>query len=211
MSLFPVFSFGETGIERRETKPMTNITQDDAVLAAKITAAIKEVDAATVTRNEKALAAGRLLVEAHKRHPTEKAFKEFLLLAGGVQIRRAQDLIALALGRKDFEQRQIENAAAQQRHRDKLKAEKIEREKEKAALPKPDPKPDPKPEPAKPEPGDGDALRNARWRERSAASLREFEAACRSYLPHLTEPDLSKAKAYFSKGKWKRKTNREAA
>ena len=36
--------------------------QDDAKLAAKIVVAIKEVDAATATRNEKALVAGRLLV-----------------------------------------------------------------------------------------------------------------------------------------------------
>jgi hypothetical protein len=136
--------------------------QTDTELAAKIVDAMKEVDAATATRNEKAVAAGRLLIEAQKRHPTERAFAEFLELAGGIQIRRARDLIALALGRKDFEQHQIENAAAQQRHRDKLKAEKIEREKAKAALPKPDPKPEPKgkgrPEPKpKPEP----ALRNA--------------------------------------------------
>jgi hypothetical protein len=96
--------------------------QDDAKLAAKIVNAMKEVDAATATRNEKAVAAGRLLIEAQKRHPTERAFEEFLHLAGGIQIRRARDLIALALGRKDFEQHQIENAAAQQRHRDKLKA-----------------------------------------------------------------------------------------
>src|SRR5260221_3317887 len=140
--------------------------QDDAKLAAKIIDAMKDVDAATATRNEKAVAAGRLLIEAQKRHPTENAFEKFLQLAGGIRIRRARDLIALALGRKDFERHQIENAAAQQRHRDKLKAEKIEREKEKAALPKPDPRPDPKPKPKdkgkpEPEPAERPALRNA--------------------------------------------------
>lgn len=75
----------------------------DAKLAAKIVVAIKEVDAATATRNEKAIAAGKLLAEAHDRHPTEIGFKNFLQLAGGVQIRRAQELIAFALGRKKFE------------------------------------------------------------------------------------------------------------
>jgi len=112
-----------------------NNDQDDAKLAAKIIDAMKDVDAATATRNEKAVAAGRLLIEAQKRHPTEKAFEKFLQLAGGIRIRRAKDLISFALGRKDFERHQIENAAAQQRPRDKLKAEKIEREKEKARKP----------------------------------------------------------------------------
>jgi hypothetical protein len=193
--------------------------QDDKRLAADIVDAMKEVDAATATRNEKAVAAGKLLIEAQKRHPTENAFKEFLELAGGIQIRRARDLIALALGRKDFEQHQIENAAAQQRHRDKLKAEKIEREKAKAALPKPDPKPEPKPEPkpkpegkGKPEPEPArPALRNADggWRPdlnpdearaaMSAINLREFEDACRLNLPQMNAADLEKARAFVSR------------
>ena len=92
------------------TTPAKQTDQDDAKLAAKIIDAMKAVDAATAARNEKAVAAGRLLIEAQKRHPTEKAFEKFLQLAGGVQIRRARDLIALALGRKDFEQHQIESA-----------------------------------------------------------------------------------------------------
>jgi hypothetical protein len=198
------------------TTPAKQTDQDDAKLAAKIIDAMKAVDAATAARNEKAVAAVRLLIEAQKRHPTEKAFEKFLQLAGGVQIRRARDLIALALGRKDFEQHQIENAAAQQRHRDKLKAEKIEREKEKAALPKPDPRPDPKPKPkgkGKPEPKPQEpdpALRNAAASV-SATSLQEFEVACELHLPRLNEADLKKASDYFNKGAWKRKTNKEAA
>ncbi|MGY4480088.1 hypothetical protein [Bradyrhizobium sp. USDA 3364] len=123
---------------------MSNADQDDAKLAAKIVKAMEDYRVATEMRNEKAVAAGRLLAEAQKRHPTKMAFARFLQLAGGVQVRRAHDLIGFALGLKDFEQHRIENAAAQQRHRDKLKAEKIEREKEKAALPKTDPKPKPK-------------------------------------------------------------------
>jgi len=205
--------------------------QNDAKLAAKIVDAMKEVDAATATRNEKAVAAGKLLIEAQQRHPTERAFGEFLELAGGIHIRRARDLIALAQGRKDFEQHQIDNAAAQQRHRDKLKAEKIEREKEKAALPKPDPEPDPKPKPkgkGKPEPEPArPALRDADadghqggWRPdlnpdesraaMSAINLREFVDACRLYLPQMNEADLKKAHTYFMEC-WKRKTSKEAA
>ena len=182
--------------------------QDDAKLAAKIVVAIKEVDAATATRNEKALVAGRLLVEAQKRHPTEKDFEKFLGLAGGIGIRRARDLIALALGRKDFERHQIENAAAQQRHRDKLKAEKIER-KEREALPKPKGKGKPEPTPAEPAP----ALRNAAGNDEdlSATNLRGFEYACRAYLPKLNEADLKKAGIYFNKGAWKPNTNKEDA
>jgi len=190
------------------TQEAKQTNQDDAQLAAKIIDAIKEVDAATATRNEKALAAGRLLVEAQKRHPTEKAFEKFLQLAGGIHIRRARDLIALALGRKDFEQHQIENAAAQQRHRDKLKAEKIEREKEKAALPKPDPKPKPTGK-GKPEPEPEPALRNAA--AVSATNLQEFEDACRRYLPELSEADLKRASVYFNNGAWRPKTNKEEA
>jgi hypothetical protein len=181
--------------------------QEDAKLAAKIIDAIKQVDDATATRNEKAVAAGKLLVEAHKRHPTDKAFEKFLLLAGGVGIRRAKDLIAFALERKDFEQHQIENAAAQQRYRDKLKAEKIERQKAKAALPKPEPKPKPdalrnaSPEP-KPKPDDA-----SKW---SADNLREFEYVCRIYLPRLNESDLVKARQFILSDYWRSKQGRAA-
>src|SRR5436190_20096575 len=115
-----------------------SLDQDDTMLAAQIVDAVKAYDNANKEyndaettlgskRKEKQIAAGNLLVEARKRHSTEKAFEEFLKLAGGVGIRRAQDFIAFAVGRKDFERHQAENAAAQQRHRDKLKADKIER------------------------------------------------------------------------------------
>ena len=189
-------------------------TEGDTKLAAKIIDAMKDVDAADATRKEKAIFAGSLLAEAQKRHPTESAFEKFLQLAGGIHIRRARDLIALALGRKDFERHQIENAAAQRRHRDKLKAEKIDREKEKAALPKPDPKPKGKGKPEL-EPAERPALRNAGNDEDpadwSATNLREFEYACQSYLPKLNEMDLKRAGVYFNRGVWKRKANKEAA
>jgi hypothetical protein len=190
--------------------------QDDAKLAAKISDAIKEVEAADTIKKEKVIIAGRLLVEAQKRHPDDKAFAKFLELAGGIQIRRAKDFIAIALGRKDFEQHQIENAAAQQRHRDKIKAEKIEREKEAKALPEPEPNP------AKPEPKP-DALRNATSEPKpepkpdaSAMCLREFEAACMTCLPKLNISDLRKAdelyrRVYVDLSRSRRQTKREAA
>ena len=193
-------------------------TDDDAKLAAKIVKAMKDIDAADATRREKWVAAGRLLIEARERHPTEMAFEKFLQLAGGIQIRRARDLIAFALNRKDFEQHQIKNAAAQQRHRDKLKAEKIEREKQKAALPKPDPRPDPKPKPkpdhskgkGKPEPKP--ALRNAGndAADQSSTNLREFEYACRTYLPRLSVSDLKKAREFFTLDYWRSKQGKAA-
>jgi hypothetical protein len=172
---------------------MTNSHQDDAQLAAKIVDAMKEVDAADSVRKEKAIIAGKLLAEAQQRHPSKEAFEIFLKLAGDIQYRRAVDLIGFALGRKDFEQHQAENAAAAQRHRDKLKSEKIEREKAKATLPKPEPKlkGKGKPEPAEPKPG---ALRNA---QTSAASLREFETICLTCLPKLNISDLEKADKFF--------------
>ena len=83
---------------------VTPAEQDDAKLAAQIVVAIKALDAADTVRKEKAIIAGNLLAEAQKRHPGKKAFEKFLELAGGIHISRAQTLIAIALGRKDFEQ-----------------------------------------------------------------------------------------------------------
>jgi len=180
---------------------MSEANQDDANLAAQIIAAMKDYEAADATRKEKAVAAGKLLAEAQKRHPTDSAFEKFLKLAGGVGIRRAKDLIGIALGQRDFERHQRENAAAQQRHRDKLKAERIEREKAAAARPKPEPKPKGKGKPS-------DALRNASNdkspADRSATSFREFQYACVTYLPRLNEDDLKKALAYVNGGAWRR-------
>lgn len=113
-------------------------TKADAQLAAEIGDAVKVHDAADATRKEKAIIVGKLLVEARKRHLTTKAFEKFLETVprdaggAGIGIRRAETFIAFALDRKAFEEHQKENAAAQQRFRDKQKAEKIEREKAKA-------------------------------------------------------------------------------
>jgi hypothetical protein len=188
--------------------------------------AIDPRPAADATRKEKAVIAGKLLAEAQKRHPTKKAFEKFLQMAGGIGIRRARDLIALAQGRKDFEKHQADNAAAQQRHRDRLRAERIERERERSALPKPDPKPKPQ---GKPEPDP--ALRNAdgnlsaeelrlltelqrEERLASAAALQEFKNACQRFLPKMSADDLGMAFVYmdtYRRSPNKGKTNKEAA
>jgi hypothetical protein len=182
---------------------MASTEQDDAKLAAKVVAAVKAYDAADAVKKEKAIIVGGLLAEAQKLHPSDKAFEAFLERAGGIHIRRAKDLIAIALGRTDFEKHQLDQAAAQQRFRDKQKAEKIEREKAKAALPKPAPKPD------------DDALRNAspkpdtsKW---STAHLREFESACRTFLPHLNKTDLLEARAFVELNKWQSNKQRKVA
>jgi hypothetical protein len=56
--------------------------------------------------------------------------------------------------------------------------------------------------------GQPSALRNAQI---SAASLREFEVACRSYLPQLNKTDLKKAVTFVTLDKWRSKTQKEAA
>jgi hypothetical protein len=172
---------------------------DDAKLAAKVVAAMKAFDTADATRKEKAIAVGTLLAEAQKRHPDRKGFGAFLALAGGIQLRRAQELIAIAVGRKGFEQQQAENAAKQRRHRDKLKAEKIGREKAKAALPKPEPKPrdkgKPEPKPAKPEP---DALRNSQTAQEKLADGDDHHESIQwmvNVLSHLRDCDAGRIAA----------------
>jgi hypothetical protein len=192
-------------------QPISKI-DDDAQLVSKVIAALKEYDAAEAAKKEKALVLGALLAEAQNRHRSSKAFEAFLERAGGIQIRRAQDLIAFAVGRKSFERHQAHNAAAQQRHRDKLKAEKAERERDKAAekskldkdalrnaSPKPEPtaRPDSKPKP--------DASSKS-----SANYLREFEYACRTYLPRLNAADLQKARQFIALDSWRSKQEKAA-
>jgi hypothetical protein len=167
--------------------PKADAKLSDTGLAEQIVVAMKAYDAASATREAQAKIAGRLLAEARKRHPSDRAFTKFLELAGGIQLRRAQDLIAIALDRKDYAKQQADNAAAQQRHRDKQKADRIERE-------------------AQREKAKADALRNASNEPHpkakapkltpaqiSVASLREFEGACRSLLPLLNKVDLNRA------------------
>jgi hypothetical protein len=190
---------------------------DDAKLAGRCIDAKKAYDAADVTRKEKAVIWGKLLAEAQKLHPTDKAFEAFLERAGGIHIRRAKVLIAVALERKEFDKHQADHAAAQQRLRDKQKAEKIEREKAKAALPKPEPMPKPEPKPdasrdASPKPAPAPPLSPPTMAmiAASARALREFETACRIWLPQLIEADLAKAEDFISYERWKSKIGKAA-
>jgi hypothetical protein len=120
--------------KRKAHKPTA--AAEDLALATKITEAVKAVDTAVATQIERAKAAGLLLLDAHKRHPGRTAFEAFLKLTDGVQYSRAMDLIGVATDRKTFEKLQADNAARQQKHRDKMKS-----------LPKPEPKVPPKLEP----------------------------------------------------------------
>jgi chemotaxis response regulator CheB len=179
---------------------------DDAQLAENIVVAIKAYDVADATRKEQAIIAGGLLAEAQKRHPSDKAFTKFLELAGSIGIRRAKVLIAIALGRKEFEQHQADNAAAQQRHREKVEKEK----KAKLALPKPEPKSKLKPEPkSKPEPvhysNASPELKPVPVLNGGSHALREFKFACGAYLPNLNEADLAEAQAFVASYVFKRK------
>jgi hypothetical protein len=61
---------------KKTSKALVASDQDDAKLAAKIVAAIEALDAADVTREERAIAAGRLLAEAQKRHPQQAGIRK---------------------------------------------------------------------------------------------------------------------------------------
>jgi hypothetical protein len=93
---------------------MNKSDQDDnSQLAAQIVVAVKAIDVTVATKKEQSIIAGKLLVEARQRHPTDEAFAKFLEQGVGIGLRRARFLIAIATGRKDFGQAQDEHAAAQ--------------------------------------------------------------------------------------------------
>jgi hypothetical protein len=168
---------------------------DDAALATKINAAVQAVDVAAATQIERAKVAGLLLHEANKRHPGRKAFEKFLKLCGGLQYSRAMDLIAVATDRKTFEKLKADNAARQQKHRDKKKV-----------LPKPNPEPfvrdvtdDPEASAAARKPRVTESAEvsiEQRRRENanlgmtaaeiSKQNLEWLAVACREYLPKIT-------------------------
>ena len=84
-----------------------------------------EIDAASATRDEKQKALGLLLVKAHEVHKSQKAFKAFLAtVPNGIAIRRAEELISFATGKKTPEQNRLEKKNRQQKTRDKAKLQK---------------------------------------------------------------------------------------
>jgi integrase len=173
----------------RDARPRKN----DHQLAHEIGEAVAAYDVADASRKEKAITAGLLLVEARRRHPSQKAFEKFLAtVPNGFGIRRAETLIAFAVGRKDFEKHQLENVAANQRLRDKAKLEKEKR----LALPKPEPAPIPIPIPASRD------AKKLKPDELSKEAFREFAEACRTYLPLMNNADLKRARGYIATGSW---------
>jgi hypothetical protein len=190
---------------------MTDNPQDIA-LATKISEAVKAVDVAVATQNERAKAAGLLLHE------------KFLKLCDGLQYSRAMDLIAVATDRTTFEKLKADNAARQQKHRDKKKSL---HKPEPKVLPKPNPEPfvrdvtdDPEASAAarkkklpppiptdfritestevsiderKAQMADLDLSPQERAAKESARCLAEFTVACRTWLPKMTEADRQKA------------------
>jgi hypothetical protein len=189
---------------------MTN--SRDSELAAKITVAVKAADAA-IAMQEKAMAVtvgasravGLLLLEAKKLHPAVKDFEAFLKRVDGLKLSRAYDLLRLAGGRTTDEELKKDARERQQKARDKKKLPEPEAK-------KPEPKSEPKPVSVTSrkdgavgndtESADASSERRraeyatpeekeAAW---SAANLREFECACRTYLPRIRiEADRQKA------------------
>jgi hypothetical protein len=163
-----------------------DLLEDDAALANKIKVAVEALKDATAARDERAKVAGRLLLEAHNRHPGKAAFQTFLKQAGDVRYSRAMELISVVTDRKTYAELKANAAARQQRRRDKIKA-----------LPKAK-----EPDRDVTDAGvDESEAKDARPQERSAATsakgLEEFKYACREYLPKLNTADMAKARAYF--------------
>jgi len=192
---------------------MNKPDQDDAHLAAQIAVAIKEYDGANEVRKEKAIAAGNLLDEAHKRHPGDKAFAKFLEQENiGIGIRRAQELIAIAVGRRDFEQQQAKNREAVKKSRDKAE---IEKQRAKLALPKPTPtnysnaSPEPEPEPKKSawdkRPKAAKPKAEPKAEPTGSRAFNDFVYACKTYLPQTSEAEVTTAQTFVASYVFKRK------
>jgi hypothetical protein len=192
-------------------------TDQDDVLLTKINAAVKavneaEADVKTAQAElvSRAKAAGLLLLEAKKKHPTVKGFASYLQRVDGLALSRAYDFMRLAGGRVTDEQLRQEARERQRR----LRAKRAKQ----AALPGPEPK-QPNSVTVTETPAAvlnlgaseirtvTDAMREQRLLdvEASARALQEFELACRTYLPRMNAGDLRKARDYFNSGAWKPK------
>jgi hypothetical protein len=170
--------------------------QDD-VLLTKLNVAVKaanEAEASVTTAQaelvSRSKAVGLLLLEAKKLHPKVKDFEAYLKRVDGLGLSRAYDFLRLAGGRTTDEE---------------LRKEARERQRKSRAT-KPKTLPKPTPEPKRPEPEVSvtvtETAESAQTPKEKAAAvsahnLREFEYACRSYLPKLNEADLKKAHACF--------------
>jgi hypothetical protein len=183
-------------------------SNQDETLLAKLNAAVKaaneaetSVTAAQAELVSRSKAVGLLLLEAKKLHPQVKDFEDYLRRVQGLKLSRAYDLLRLAGGRTTDEELKKEARERQQKSRAKSKT-----------LPKPAPKPK-QPEPKNVSVTGTETGKAQTPKEKAAAestrNLREFEYACRCYLPKLNEADLKKAHAYLLEG-WQ-KLKKEAA
>ena len=204
-----------------------NAKAEDVALAAKISEAVKDADAAqaaqaeaTATTVEKSKAVGLLLLEAKKLHPKVEDFEAFIKLVHGLRRSRAYDLLRLAGGRTTDEE---------------LRQDARDRKRKSRASKKPL-LPEPKPEPLKlsvttphvtedggpprssvtqsaeisieqrrAENADLDLSAEEKAAKWSATNLWEFKCACKTYLPRLNEADLKTARAFVTLDQWRSK------
>jgi hypothetical protein len=170
-----------------------NAPDQDNALLTKLNTAVKaaneaetSVTAAQTELVSRSKVVGQLLLEAKKLHPAVKDFEAYLKRVDGLKLSRAYDLLRLAGGRTTDEE---------------LRKEARERRRKSRAKSKTQPKPPEKvsgtvPETAK----ESTQTPKENAAAVSARNLREFEYACRTYLPKLNEADLKKAHAYFMEG-----------
>lgn len=186
--------------QQKNNKMHTSAIQDD-VLLAKINAAVKVVDAAeanvataraTVVLHSKAV--GLLLIDLKRLHPSVKAFTAALArLDKPMSLAWAYDRIKLVGGRKSDDE--IREAEAEH------KADAAARKKKSRAKPE---------KVSVTDDGVTETFSEATPAAKSRRALSEFEYACRAYLPHLNDADLTLARAYITCDEWRPKV-REAA
>lgn len=169
---------------------------------------------------------GQLLLEAKKFYPKVKDFEEYLGRVDGLKLSRAYDLLRLAGGRTT--DAELKEAAAERKRQERARKEarakearakeerarkekeckeweREEQEREERAKSKPEPKAkDSVTNPDVTESAEASAARRkAEYAQTPAAvsarNLREFEVACNTYLPKLTDADMRKAHLYFAR------------
>ena len=177
---------------------------------------------------------GLLLLEAKKLHPAVKDFEAFLKRVDGLKLSRAYDCMRIAGGRttdeelrKEARDRKRKSRASKKplpatpspnkpeplklsvttpdvtgsvkRIADKYIAEDggPPRTKESAEI---------SIEQRRAENADLDLSAEEKAAKWSASNLREFEYACKTYLPRLNEADLKKAHAFVTLDQWRSKT-----
>jgi hypothetical protein len=165
---------------------------------------------------------GLLLLEAKKLHPSVKDFDTFLKRVDGLKLSRAYDLLRLAGGRITDEELKKDARERKQKSRARKKFPK--------AKPQPEGKqvllesgdvaiepvsvtvtesaaetPEASAEKRKAENADLGLTAEEKAAKWSASNLREYEYACKTYLPRLNEADLKKARAFVTLDQWRAK------